>query len=191
MVTRAEAVIRSRRRRRGLSKGEWDVAVRPIAARDIGGPSRKGGDRIHRRDLRHPLAVALLTRCQARLQLVHALLGRLACSLAQILVTHHHALAVGADDEQVVLGVSRGRPLLVECIEVLRGTHRELLDLPLCDRRTRVVAHDLHHLVERRPRLSLATIRRMPCENISRGRLSAASIGCRSVLPGACVFTRP
>jgi hypothetical protein len=43
-------------------------------------------------------------------------------ALAQILVPHHDALAVGAYDQQVLLGVAHGRALLVEGVEVLRRT---------------------------------------------------------------------
>jgi hypothetical protein len=116
---------------------------------DVGGTSREGRDRVDRRDLCHALALPLLAGGQARFNLAHALFRRSTCALAQVLVAHHDALAVGADDQQVVLGFARRRALLVERIEVLRGPDRELLDLTLREGGPREVVHRLDDLVER------------------------------------------
>ena len=51
--------------------------------------------------------------------------GTASRALAQIFVAHHDALAVGAEDQQIVLWLSRCRALLVERVEVLRRADRE------------------------------------------------------------------
>ena len=144
---------------------------------DVGGPARKRGDGVHGRDLRHAFTVALLARRKARLELSCTLLRCTSSALAQVLVAHHDALAVGADDQQVIVRIPGRGSLLVERVEVLRSTDRELFDLALGDRRPGEVANGLDDLVEGRLGRRLCDQRRMPCENISLGRFSAASIG--------------
>jgi len=82
---------------------------------------------------------------------VLGLFGRLARRLPQVLVAHHDALAVEAQDEEVVLVrgcFSRLRPL-VEGVEVLRGPLDQLLHLALGHLRARVALDALHRRVER------------------------------------------
>ena len=82
-------------------------------------------------------------------------LRRLARRLAQVGVPHRDALAVEAEDEQVVGDLGFEWPVGVERVKVLRGAHRQFLDLALGNAPTRAFLDQLDDLVERRLRALL------------------------------------
>lgn len=75
--------------------------VVPQAVDHVGGRPLPRRDRVDSRDLRHPLAVLLLSLREARLELVLPLLRAPPRLLAEVLLQHDDALAVCADDQQV------------------------------------------------------------------------------------------
>ena len=88
--------------------------VGPDFVEHVGCAAHPRRHRIHGRDLRHPLAVALLARREPRLQLVDLLLGGKARRFAKVFVPHDDALAAGAQHQQLAGGVVRRRVLRVD-----------------------------------------------------------------------------
>jgi hypothetical protein len=80
-----------------LVHGTWPFGVDflrvPQRVDDVRSSARERRDRVYRGHLRHALSVALLAGCQARLELVLALLRGTPRSLAQVFVPHRDALA--------------------------------------------------------------------------------------------------
>ncbi|MFN9572124.1 MAG: hypothetical protein ACK58P_03595 [Betaproteobacteria bacterium] len=117
---------------------------------DVSGTAWKRRDRVDGRHLRHALAITLLPRREAGLELATALGRGPPGALAQVFVSHHDALRIRADHQQVVLRIASRGTLLVEGVEVLCRADGQFLDLALRDRRACELAHRLHDLVERR-----------------------------------------
>jgi hypothetical protein len=89
---------------------------------------------------------------------VHALRRRLrrpARRVAQILEPHRDALAVEAQDQQVIARLGLARPIAVERVQVLRRSHRQFFHLSLRHLGAALFLHQLDDLVERRPRALL------------------------------------
>lgn len=67
-----------------LVRWAWPLGVGLVGVahrvQNVSRRTREGCGRVHRRDLRHPFAIGLLVRCEARLDLPSALLGRLRVS---------------------------------------------------------------------------------------------------------------
>ena len=88
------------------------------------------------------------------MELVLRALRRLARRLPQVVAPHHDALAVEAQDQEILLArrrFSRLRPV-VERVEVLRRPLHQFLRLPLRQPGTGVAFDGLHRRVERAPR---------------------------------------
>lgn len=118
----------------------------------ISGSARPPIDRIHSADLRHPLAVSLLSRGEPRLELVRLLLGSEPSGVTQVLVAHDDAFGVRAEHQKRLRRVSLALPPLIEAIEIAGGTNGEFLDLALRDRSSTPVADQLNDFIEGRPR---------------------------------------
>lgn len=97
----------------------------------VGDRSRPLFQRVHRRDLCHPLPVRLLTLGQPRLESSGRLLRGLACRLTQIAVQHGYTLGVEAQEQQVIGVLGPAQSAAIEFVEVARRTRRQFLDLAL------------------------------------------------------------
>ena len=135
-----------------LGSGAGVLALLIGGGQDVGWRPDLRGDLVDGRDLRHPLAIALLAPRQACPELVLGVLGLLLCLGPQCIRPHHDPLAVAGEHQRIVLISRVAFAVLIERLEVNRGPERQLLDLALAELCAGDPADRLGGIIERSAR---------------------------------------
>ena len=115
--------------RAGFRCRRWGLAG--LAGQHVGGGAGYRGEVVDGADLGEAFAVALLALGQPALQLVGRSSGRFRGGWAQRVGSHHDALAIGGDDQQVALDTCLGfaNSGVIERLDVDGGPGGQCLDL--------------------------------------------------------------